>query len=123
MGKKENLVRIGFWLLVIGIFGYVTIVNIDREKQVLSSPEKVIATISGFENGVRGSSRVNFTYSYKDSLYKSWSRTSLSFAGWCKKRNDCKGLMFEITINKNNPKQLLVDWDNIFENKNFINNP
>ncbi|THD67414.1 hypothetical protein E7Z59_07060 [Robertkochia marina] len=89
----------------------------------MNNPQNVIATISGIKNGVRGSKRITFSYTYKDSVYKSYSRIPLSFRGWCEKRNKCKGLKFEITINKDNPKQLLADWDSIFEHKKFIKNP
>lgn len=43
------------------------------------------------------------------------------FASWCRDKNNCVGLKFKIIINKDNPKQQIVEWDKIFEEKKFIN--
>lgn len=118
--KKSALI---FWVAIISILVYVVIHNLVEEKAVTSNPYATEAVITSIKSCGKYGRCLYFKYHYDGKEYNSRSRTDVLFSKWCKDRNGCKGLKFEITINKDNPEQLIVDWDKIFNDKEFLNNP
>ncbi|WP_438424965.1 hypothetical protein [Aquimarina macrocephali] len=121
MSSKKIYQKIIFLVITFGIIAYVIIHNIIERAAVEKNPFETIATITSLEKCSKNGRCIYYKYKYGGKTYKARSRTDFIFSGWCKNKNNCVGFKFKIIINKDNPKQQIVEWDKIFEEKKFIN--
>lgn len=123
MELRKSYSVLVFWLVIVGIIVYVIAHNIIERNEVKKNPYETIATITRIEKCSKRGRCVYYKYSYGKKEYEGRSRTDFIFTRWCKDKNECIGLKFKIIINKDNPEQQLVNWDKVFDDKNFINLP
>jgi len=113
--NKKSLI---FKILIIGIIGYTGIQSFMYKKSVLSNPHNTIAEIIGFENCYKHGVCLKYQYSFEGKTYTNTVNSTKSFLSWCKDKDGCVSLKFDITINKDKPEKSVADWDDIFGNKN-----
>ena len=123
MEWKKSYSIVIFWSVVFGIIIYVVTHNIIERDAVRENPYETLATITSIEKCSKNGRCVYYKYVYKGKEYIGRSRTDISFSGWCKGKNDCKGFKFKIIVNRDNPEQKTVNWDEVFDDKNFVNYP
>lgn len=114
------------WVFIIGLVGlivYVVIQNHIDRKNILKNPYQTVATITGIEGCFKNGRCITYKYSYKGKTYQGKSSTSWGFSNWCKKNNNCFGFEFEIILDKKKPEEVIADWEDVFDNKNFLNYP
>ena len=78
---------------------------------------ELIAEITSLDKCSKNGRCIFYKYEYNGIEYKGRSRIDLSFSGWCKSKNECKGLKFKITVMKSNPEKRYADWNKIFNDK------
>lgn len=123
MKRNKFYSSIIFWSVVFGIIIYVVAHNIIEREAVREKPYETLATITNLEKCSKYGRCLYYKYVYEGKEYIGRSRTDISFSGWCKDKNDCKGFKFKIIINRDDPEQKTVDWDKIFDDKSFVNYP
>ncbi|MBG6130874.1 hypothetical protein IWQ47_002344 [Aquimarina sp. EL_43] len=123
MNSNQLYYRTVFFIIIFGIVAYVVAHNTMEEAAVRESPFETTATITSLEKCSKNGRCIYYEYKYEGKKYKARSRTDFMFAGWCRNKNNCVGLKFKIIINKDNPKQQIVEWDKVLDDKNFINYP
>ena len=106
---------------LIGIVLFVVIRNGLAKNDVMSDPIELTAEITSLKKCAKNDRCILFKYNYDGIEYTGRSRVDLSFAGWCKSRNDCVGLKFNITVLRSNPEKRIVNWTKYLDDKEFIN--
>ena len=123
---KKNDKIIWKWIVIsisIGIILFVVIRNQIDRKNILKNPFETEATITGIEGCFNSGRCITYEYIYEGKSYQGFSSTSWGFSNWCKHKRNCIGFKFKITINKKKPEKVIADWEDIFENKHFLNYP
>lgn len=121
--RKNEIVK---WSVITGallLIIFVAIQNHIDKKNILQNPFPAIATITGIKGCFKNGRCITYKYTYNGKVYNKVANTSWGFSNWCKNKGNCIGFKFKITIDKKNPKKVLVNWEEVFDNKNFINYP
>lgn len=123
MKKKNETFK---WIFVAGLFTLIVFINVKNyfdKKTILENPYETIATITGIKGCFKNGRCVSYRYSYDGKKYEKEVNTSWYFSNWCKNKGNCIGFQFKILINKDDPENVFAEWEEIFQDKKFINYP
>lgn len=114
------------WVFIAGLFTLIAFIGVKNyfdKKNILENPYETVATITGIKGCFKNGRCITYRYSYNDEIYKKEVRVSWGFSNWCKDKGNCIGFQFKLLINKENPEKVFANWEEVFDDKNFINYP
>lgn len=85
----------------------------DRKK-LFANPYETTAEILRIKPCFKNGKCMDFQYIYNGVTYKSDASISWEFALWCEKRNHCRGKSFRILLQKDDPENILVYWQEMY---------
>jgi hypothetical protein len=110
--KPGNIILFSIATIVLSIL---VIQQRQDRARVLENPIETKGEILRIKPCYKNGKCMEYQYQYKDSIYKREASISWAFAKWCENRNDCKGMQFRVLVEKNNPNNVLVYWEEMFE--------
>lgn len=112
--QPGNVVLIAF---AAGFIWWDTSRKQENRDLVLDSPVSVKATILGTKGCYKNGKCIDFEYQYKDNTYEEDATITWEFFNWCESRNDCKGMKFKLVLEEGNPENILVYWEEMYQQK------
>ena len=116
--KPGNIILFSIAAIILSVF---VIQQRQDKARVLENSVETEGEILRVKPCYKNGKCIDYQYQYEDSLYKSEASISWAFAKWCENRNDCKGMKFKVLVEKNNHKNFLVYWKEMYEEEKKSN--
>lgn len=97
------------------VLSFLVLQQRQNKAKVLESPIEAKGEILRIKPCFKNGKCIDYEFQYKDSAYIRDARISWAFAKWCENRNDCKGMKFKVLVEKENPNNVLVYWEEMYE--------
>lgn len=116
MLKSEYFQRSKPLLILTFIFlSYTGIRSYERRLRILDNPVEIYADIEKVVPCFKNGKCIIITYDFEGKHYTQRPSVDHGFANWCKKRDNCRGQKVRIEVNKNNPDEFLIFWQELME--------
>ncbi|HTA62631.1 MAG TPA: hypothetical protein VK835_09255 [Bacteroidia bacterium] len=114
--KKDKYSLLFLLVFLIGVLSYSYFKSRSDVKKIEADKATVYGVITGTQSCFKNGKCLNYTYTFEGKNYSGSARITHTFCFWCEKKDDCRGMKVRIELEKSNPENRLIYWEELYEN-------